>query len=165
MSVYFSSDLHLGHRNIHNYRTRFSSGEEHDEYIMDMLSGLINKRYTYWFLGDVCFTKDALKKFSSLQKTKDHFKIVLGNHDLERNLTIRDWANEFNHVYSLVKYKEFWLSHAPIHSDELRGKVNIHGHTHYYNIDDKRYINVCVDNTDYKLISLESIRKNIKETL
>lgn len=158
MSVFFSSDLHLGHRNIHNYRNRFCSSEEHDQYIMDMLNDTINKRYVYWFLGDICFTKEALKKFSRLQKTKNQFKIVLGNHDLERDLSISDWANEFSNVYSLVKYKEFWLSHAPIHNDELRGKINIHGHTHTYSINDNRYVNVCVDNTDYKLISLEDIR-------
>lgn len=35
-----------------------------------------------------------------------------------------------NKVYSLVKYKGFWLSHAPIHPEELRGCKNIHGHCH-----------------------------------
>ena len=71
---------------------------------------------------------------------------------------------------SLTAKYGFWLSHAPIHPNELRGRKNIHGHVHneavtYYDeifeieAPDPNYINVCCDVTDYKPISLEEIRE------
>ena len=67
-------------------------------------------------------------------------------------------------MFGLYKYKEFWLSHAPIHPCELRGKRNIHGHVHQNHVMDEhhkrdnRYINVCVENTDGAPVSLDKIR-------
>ena len=57
-----------------------------------------------------------------------------------------------------MKYKEFWLSHSPIHDSELRGKFNIYGHTHFKYVDDPRYRCVSMEQIDYKLISLDKIR-------
>ena len=65
----------------------------------------------------------------------------------------------YDEVYSLLKYKEFWLSHCPIHPDELRGKLSLHGHTHNHNIDDPRYFNTSCENIDYTPISLHEIRE------
>ena len=65
-------------------------------------------------------------------------------------------------VYGFVKYKEFWLSHCPIHPNELRGKVNIHGHVHNKTIIDCNYFNTSCENVDFKPISLENIRLQIK---
>ena len=48
-------------------------------------------------------------------------------------------------VVAYLKEHGMWLSHAPIHPDELRGKPSVHGHCHYANIqldgkDDPRYL-------------------------
>ena len=71
-----------------------------------------------------------------------------------------DLIEVFDEVHSLVKYKGTWLSHAPIHQDELRGCVNIHGHTHYHVIDDERYINVCSEHTNYGPIRRDVLLQN-----
>lgn len=73
-----------------------------------------------------------------------------------------------------MKYKGFWLSHAPIHSDHLSGSHNIHGHLHsnsvYEIVDingfatpikDQRYINVSVEQLDGKPISFEDIKRKL----
>lgn len=75
--------------------------------------------------------------------------------------TMKDLVEAFDEVYSLKKYKEFWLSHAPIHPDELRGKVNIHGHTHYHNISDARYVNVSMEQINFMPIELHEIREQL----
>lgn len=53
----------------------------------------------------------------------------------------------FDEVHGLLKYKEFWLSHAPLHPDELRGKNNVHGHVHTESVNDLQYLNVSVDSS------------------
>lgn len=56
-------------------------------------------------------------------------------------------CDAFDEVHSLLKYKEFWLSHAPIHPEELRGKKNVHGHVHTESVSDLEYLNVSVDSS------------------
>lgn len=41
--------------------------------------------------------------------------------------------------------KKFWLSHCPLHPEELRGRLNIHGHVHTNSVRDQRYINVSFE--------------------
>lgn len=62
----------------------------------------------------------------------------------------------------MVKYKNLWLTHAPIHPDELRGKKNVHGHCHGHILNDKRYINVCVEHADRPIPIEEIINGNFQ---
>ena len=162
-SVYFAGDLHLGHKNIEKYRKQFTNAKEHDQYIYDMISSCYKKRHTYYLLGDVCFDLESLHKLKEIM-CYDNVKIVLGNHCISKDISIVDWVNAgFTDIHSLVKYKEFWLSHAPIHPDELRSKKNIHGHCHNYKIDDSRYIGVSLEQIGFKFIGLDEIRRLVNE--
>ena len=58
------------------------------------------------------------------------------------------WA--FDDVMGGFSYKGVWLTHIPIHPDELRGRPNIHGHTHNHIINDNRYLNVCMEQINYR---------------
>jgi calcineurin-like phosphoesterase family protein len=117
---------------------------------------LVGKRDTVYVLGDACFTMDTIDHFSTLLGKKF---LIRGNHD---QLNTSVYLKHFEEVYGLLKYKEFWLSHAPIHPEELRGKINLHGHVHYATLEDNRYFNCCVENlVDLKgrsLISLDELR-------
>lgn len=151
-NVYVTSDWHLGHKNITNFRTEFESEQQHSEMILANYLSMITKKDTVWFLGDIVFSREYLQRISDLPGTK---KLVLGNHDVERTITISDLCLVYDGIYSLVNYKGAWLSHAPIHVDELRGKVNVHGHCHFHKIPDKRYINVCLEHTAYAPIRFD----------
>lgn len=145
MKVCFWSDLHLGHTNITKFRPIFSTMEEHDEFIMDTITSMKDKRTVFYILGDAFVSRNGLEKFEKLFGNV-RTTLVLGNHDLEREgLSFKDLIGVVDNVQSLVKYKNFWLSHAPIHHGELRGKKNLHGHTHFELMGDPRYINVCVE--------------------
>lgn len=145
-TVYFTSDLHLGHTNIHKFRPAFRDEQEHYEYMKEAWHQRINKHDKVFILGDCAFT---LERLNDLSKWKGNKVLVMGNHCYPaKGITLLDLNRVFNgKVYSLYKHKGYWLSHAPIHPEELRGKFNIHGHTHYHIIQDKGYINVCPENT------------------
>ena len=66
----------------------------------------------------------------------------MGNHD---QFKLEEYQKYFYKIIWFTKYKGFWLSHCPIHPNELRDKPNIHGHVHQKTIKDRRYINVCVE--------------------
>lgn len=139
------SDLHLGHKNILKYSGQFRGGttsEEHDAWLIDQINSKVKKGDLLYILGDVAFDEQSL---DLVKKIKGMKILVRGNHDV---LATQKYLEYFQQVYGLWKYKgTFWLSHAPIHPDELRGCLNIHGHVHQNSIKDSRYINACVEMT------------------
>lgn len=158
-NVWFTSDLHFGHKNIHKFRLEVESEEENRQRIKDDWNRLVTKRDDVYVLGDAAFTEDTLEEFKNLPGRKF---LIRGNHD---EFSSYNYLQYFQDVYGLKKYKEFWLSHAPIHPDELRGKINLHGHVHYQSINDPRYVNMSVENLwkmGYSsLISLDEVRAHL----
>ena len=157
-NVYFTSDLHLGHKAIAKYRPEFRDEQDHFEYRELAWHTRVRKHDKVFVLGDCAFTKERLLEFSKWTGTK---ALILGNHDLPcHTVSLLDLNDVFEgRVYSLYKHKEFWLSHAPLHTDELRGRYNIHGHTHFHLIKDERYINVCPEQTQLgQPVSIDEIR-------
>lgn len=155
--VYVAGDLHRGHKNIHKYRG-FDSAEEHDEFVKEKYHSVITKRDTIMFLGDTCFTTDALAEV----KTWPGYKIaILGNHCLER-VKIQDVVDTYDRVYALHNKKGCWLTHAPIHPNELRGKFCVHGHVHANTIPDDRYYNVSLENIEYTPIDFQEVVSRLR---
>ena len=160
-NVLFCSDLHFGHKNIGKFRQKFIYSEESNRNrIVTDWHKQVTKRDLVYVLGDACFTMETVDTFAQLPGKK---VLVRGNHDL---LDTQVYLKYFEGVYGLLKYKEFWLSHAPIHPDELRGKVNLHGHVHFDTLQDKRYFNCCPENLwmlkGRSLISLDELREHLK---
>lgn len=159
---WFCSDLHLGHDNILRWRTEFSSADEHNSFMVDSINDAISKRDTLYILGDSAINHKGL---DLLREIKPCFKkvLVLGNHDIERGLKISDFFTVFDSIHALLPFKEFWLSHPPIHPNELRGRINLHGHVHSATIPDSRYFNLCPENlvplVGRPIIKLDEIRE------
>lgn len=167
--VYFSSDFHLGHKAILKYRPQFSTIEDHDNAIFSQLEKL-TKRDQLFILGDFLFDcpefEDYLARLSKLQAK---FKLIMGNHDSLKLYSQTIAQNLMLHL-PLVNYKNFWLSHCPIHEQELRGRLgNIHGHLHGAYVEDQsgsinyNYFNVNLDNNDFKLVELDTIKNYFKK--
>lgn len=166
-NVYFIGDTHWGHKNICNFRP-FTSVEQHDEYVLSSILKTVGKRDTLWLLGDCFFTKESLDYLRDMRKHIAHIHFVLGNHDCENSIrqdNIRTILAEglVDKIGALFNYKGFWLSHAPIHDSELRGKMNIHGHTHGVVVPDDRYIGVSCEQIDYTPISLNEIKEMVND--
>lgn len=148
--VFHAGDLHFGHKNIAKLRPMVGdipvhNENEHREAVIQLWNATVTKRDVVWVHGDVLFDASLLHHLGRLNGNKN---LILGNHDIQ----LKDWKY-FNKVCGFEKYKRSWLSHAPIHPAELRGKINIHGHVHYATITDetglpdRRYFNVSLENT------------------
>ena len=166
--VYFCGDLHICHDGILKHRPQiftpngslitFKDNDHHDLSIVENIANTVTKRDTLYIVGDCCFETRGLHLLDLIKCRKF---LVLGNHD---TCHISEYAKFFDDVFGFVRYKNFWLSHCPIHPDELWGKINIHGHRHKDSIDDEHYINVCLDKIGHKPMSLTEIKKRIGET-
>lgn len=123
-NVWFTSDLHLGHEAIAKHRG-FTNVVEHDWAIIAQLQAMVRKREKLFILGDVVWNDASLKLLSEIPGTKE---LIIGNHD---NLQTKKYLRYFTKVHGFRKYKNFWLSHCPIHPQEMyRATGNIHGHIH-----------------------------------
>lgn len=152
-NVWFTSDWHLGHTNLHEYQVRG------DGYVTD-----VDKNYEWleanwkagwkrdhvYFLGDMIFEDRAIDFLDSLPAAKK--VLILGNHDYERfTPDYEKLFKTFDEVKGMRSYKNTWLTHCPIHQEEMRRKfVNIHGHLHDPSASPEitanpRYFNVNVD--------------------
>ena len=149
--VFFASDLHLGHKNVTRFRESFSSAEEHHEIILDNLLSTVTKRDTLFLLGDVAFDTEWCARLLSGLKRVGKTVWVPGNHDVSVRVILGQaelmgLPDDKLQLPAFTSYKGWWLSHCPIHPDELRNrKGNIHGHTHFHNIPSKHYINVSME--------------------
>jgi len=175
--VLFTSDLHIGHKNIHKYRNEFKTAEEHHEFMVSKIESL-TKRQILIVIGDFLFDCDKYDYYlERILKARCHVKVIMGNHDSKKLYT-----SGLDIQLPIYSYKNMWLSHAPIHPDELRNRLgNIHGHLHkehimkdgiqtLYNglmhetvrVKDDRYFNVNIDVNDYDFVSLDTIKEYFK---
>lgn len=161
-NIWFASDFHLGHRNIHKMRPEFASAIENDDKLCARWADLVTKRDIVYCLGDMAFDELALTRMLDLPGRKI---LVKGNHDV----TVDGFELAiYDKILGLEKYKKMWLSHAPIHPAELRGKVNVHGHVHNATIPgDPRYFNICPEGLAHRfgrpMITLVELRAWIAE--
>ncbi|MCP4393916.1 MAG: hypothetical protein GY804_06565 [Alphaproteobacteria bacterium] len=160
--VFVISDLHFGHKNIMNFAGDYRHGNDFIEnihYTVELWNKVVSKRDKVYVLGDVCFDEFWLGTMHEMNGRK---VLIRGNHD--DRIKTEKFLAYFESVEGMVRYKGYWLTHAPIHPAELRGKKNIHGHVHQnsilngYNLADDRYINVCIENTGGAPISMERIK-------
>lgn len=160
MPVFFASDLHIGHGNCATRYRGFKSVEEHDAMLREVWLETVGKRDKVFVIGDVGHNKkkSVLEWYADLPGFKH---LIMGNHDM---CDVLEYRKVFDKVSGMVKYKDYWLTHAPIHPMELRGKRNIHGHLHEqkvrneYGEVDSRYINANVDVNGYEFLSFEDIQ-------
>lgn len=172
-STYFIADPHLGHKNIGLFRPHLEGDSELNTklFLEEYKAKGIGKRSTVWFLGDVAMDQYSLDLIGSLPGVKH---IVLGNHD---DLPIEEYTKVFDKVRGMIKWKGLWLTHSPIHPDELRGSINVHGHVHsatvedpdpmwrghYPVVPDPRFINICPEERGGQYITnLEELREIIE---
>lgn len=161
MTLWFTSDTHFGHANIIHYSSRpFTSVEEMDETLVARWNEVVKPSDHVYHLGDVSMKKKDLQIVTRLNGKK---RLVRGNHDVYRT---KDYLSVgFQEIYGIRVLDNIIFTHIPIHPGSMgRFLGNAHGHTHQNTLDDPRYVNVCVEQTDYYPVTLESVVKRLKET-
>lgn len=152
-------DCHYGHGDISKkFRTQFSSDKEHDGSIHEAILAASGKRNNLYLLGDIFFKQTTFWRLDEYSKHYQNVHITLGNHD---HKLLSRYATQFDNVYchGITKRWKMWLSHAPIHPQELYRGNSIHGHTHANTVPDARYFNASCENVGYKPITLQEIQE------
>ena len=157
MTVWFTSDVHFGHRKAAEHRG-FSDVDEHDATLIDNWTATVAPDDVVWVLGDIAASSPtyALAVLSTLPGTKH---LILGNHEQahpmhrDAHKHLRKYLDVFESVAQSARRRisctidgeetnrEVLMSHFPYFRD--RGPVRhsqwrlpyekrwlLHGHTH-----------------------------------
>lgn len=159
---YLIADTHFGHNKIsQKWRKEFSSDEEHNETIYENILNCGGKRNNLYLLGDICMDRTQFYRLNVFRNNFQSVTLILGNHD-PQSISWFCGAHGIS-VHGFLKKWGLWLSHCPIHPQELfRGK-NVHGHVHTNTIPDRNYYNVSCENVGYKPISQQEIMEAFNE--
>lgn len=158
MNRYVISDLHLGHEWILQHRPEFKSLDHMHNTIITNWNNTVSESDTVYVLGDVVWKK---KYIDLLKDLKGRLILIKGNHDI---FNLKDYSrfDDIRAVHQIdVDDKKYVLTHVPVHTSQMfpegRWMKNIHGHLHRIIINDSRYINVCVENTNYSPLLIKNI--------
>lgn len=180
MRKFLYSDPHFGHGNILNFtdysgqKTRefWASDREierHDQELLHWYNETVADEDWVYIGGDFMCGKGAnvtrLRSIVSQMKGKKYF--LLGNHD-KLNISAYDQLFHMKPCWIRFDDEDFVFTHVPLHPGCF-GKypVNVHGHTHTNLVKrpdgsiDPRYINVCVERTNYRPIDVEEIAARV----
>lgn len=163
-NTFLTSDTHFGHANILTFKKKdgsllregFKDIKEHDLELIKRWNYVVGKNDRVYHLGDIGFTNFPYIKniFDALNGTK---VLIKGNHD---NFKLSQYAQIFKDVRSIHVLDKIALTHIPIHLYSLdRWKGNVHGHLHENTLEDKRYMNICVEHINYTPVEFEVVRE------
>ena len=166
-NTFLISDTHFGHANIIKYCNRpFSSTQEMDETLIENWNKVVKPQDKIYHLGDVYFGKGC-KPEAILRRLNGTKVLIVGNHDHIGDPILTKY---FSRIYMWRQLKEhgLLLSHVPLHPSALFVPIekgihlkNIHGHIHDQDSPKDKtvtYVNISVEKTDYKPISIEDVK-------
>ncbi len=162
-NIFFTSDLHFGHKKLCT-ELRGMSDNESAELIRRNWNRVVAPTDKVYILGDV--TMSNPREVECLRHLNGTKIVIGGNHDVERCCKVMSDLDII--VMGCLEYKNFIVTHIPIHPLELtRYRGNIHGHIHI-GVDEeqgfydskmlgKGYYNVNTEFHDYTPVLFEDI--------
>lgn len=168
--IYFTSDQHLGHKNIIRLQNRpFKSLDEMNNVLINNINETVGVDDELYILGDFSFYDRDLAIAARQRLICPKIYFIYGNHDksfenMNKNDFPWEWAKDYYRFYA--ENRHFVLFHYPIVSwhGRYRDAIHLHGHCHHYkkyNLENRknetlRY-DVGVDANDFKPVSMKQI--------
>lgn len=153
MTIWFSSDPHIGHQNILKYQPltrKFDTVESMNDRIKEKWLSQIKPGDEVWLIGDIFFLgeEEAVAWLSNFKHVKIH--LVLGNHDsvIKKSQTLQKMFASIQEYKTLkIDGKHVVLSHFPfaIWDRKHYGAYHLHGHSHGNYQGEGRIMDVGVD--------------------
>ena len=172
---YWSSDWHLGHSSVIKFSDRpFKDVGEMDAKIINMILDTVKQGDEIFFLGDMGYHPDPIKRlFDSLPK-RVNFNWVIGNHDKKVLNHFKQKCNKVEHIMETTvkvddKKQRIVMCHYPMltwnqshrNAWHLFGHHHINGHGNELlnNMITGKMFNVNLEFNNYKMYDENDIIK------
>lgn len=187
VEIWFTSDLHFGHKNIIKFCNRpWKSVEEMDEALIENWNSVVKENDIVFNLGDFAFATNRRWK-ELIQRLNGKHYLILGNHDILRypgDKTMELFERVEHQMVVYIDDRCVYLNHYPYlcYGGSWRSSKEavwqLYGHVHSgpncSGIDADRLVNtfpyqydVGVDNNNYTPVNWnqikEIINKQVKE--
>lgn len=178
---FFTSDLHINHKNVITYCNRpFSDVETMNKVIVKEWNKQVKPIDEVWFMGDFSFNPKWVKEITHKLNGRKYF--IIGNHDscfpehrrhermkekyledgwlsvqLSKELVLKDGTKALLCHFPYrdgagTEYDTRYLKYRPVDD----GGLLIHGHLHCHYVKYNNMIDVGIDN-DFKLVSEDEL--------
>lgn len=133
--------------------------------MIDNWNRVVKDQDHVWHLGDVAMGQSSGAHNNLLRRLKGKKRLVVGNHDKLKSEALHQNFEKIE-LWRGFHFKDglpsFTCVHIPLEIEQLRdGDVCVHGHIHT-NLRPGRYINVCVEHTNYTPVHMDEIVARIK---
>lgn len=182
MAILFTSDLHLGHKNIIDACGRpFENIKEMNEFLIKKWNHKVKYEDEVYILGDLSY-RSGVSAASYLAQMKGKKHLIVGNHDYQWQKMIQDMSKYFVSVSDMevikIDKKLITLCHYPMlewngsrHASKQEDAISwlIHGHIHnskegftYQFIKEHLpcALNAGVDINDFEPVTFEELLEN-----
>ena len=181
--IWFTSDLHFGHKNILKFCKRpWDTVEEMDEGLIQNWNRVVGKDDLVFNLGDFAFATNGRWK-ELINRLNGHIHLILGNHDVVRwpgDKTMELFDSVSHQMILKIDGRTVCLNHYPylcFGGTWRKPKYAVYqlfGHVHSgpncKGIDTDRLVNlfpyqydVGVDNNNYTPVSWEQVKEIIQK--
>ncbi len=165
--IWFTSDLHLGHRSVISMCGRpFETVEEMNEAIIQNFNACVKKNDIVYILGDIAHRTPVDDVNQMIARLNGKKFLCKGNHDKKYDATL------FEGIYDFLEISINGVNASLMHYPMLewpksrRGSLHLHGHVHSkgeYNLQQKnngilRY-DVGVDANKFAPVSIEQVKQ------
>ena len=174
MNTFITSDLHFYHTNILKYCPRpYKDVDDMTDQFIQMFNEKVGPKDHVYHLGDFMFGKPKLERFLAVfDQIPGQWHFILGNHDQH---TIKKWRRDLlSHprIEEIVDYKTlksdgkfYVLFHYEMRvwDKKHHGAYHLFGHSHSpaNRVYHGNSMDVGIDGTDYKLLTLQEITRMI----
>ena len=170
--IYFTSDLHLGHKNVIRLCSRpFSSVEEMDAALIENWNRKVRQNDTVYILGDLMFRNEKPPE-EYLRQLKGKKHLITGNHD--RAWTKKCDLSRFFESVSNLNFisdgkRQLTLCHFPMMSwPHMPRSYMVFGHIHgntdaeYWPLiaQNEKMLNAGVDINGFAPVTFEEMEEN-----
>lgn len=167
--IYFTSDTHFGHENIIKYCNRpFKNSNQMNNVLIRNYNEIVTNDDVVYFLGDMMMSNDKHYLERLIQKMKGRKILISGNHDRLKPFDYVEIGFESVHTSLTIEYYEvdFRLIHDPAaFCDRKEDCIYLYGHLHTTQIDIPNSHCCCVEQNEYKPISIDDIFDKIEERM
>ena len=166
--VYFTSDLHFGHKNVISMCNRpFETVDQMNETLIKNWNSVVSEMDEIYILGDITLHRSWNHIAKYLRDLNGKKSLIKGNHDkwLYDKKCDRSYFDIIVPYHELdIEGRKLVLCHYPIAdwNGKYRGSIHLHGHVHSTHwsalqVSIGRVYDVGVDANNYFPVSLDQI--------
>lgn len=164
--IYFISDTHFGHKGSLTWpggnARPFKDAKQMNSIMISNWNAIVSPEDTVYHLGDFAYKASTTMIKYWFNSLNGEIILIKGNHD-GQTLKANKQQPRFSFVHDLFELewggKLFVLCHYPIESwkNKSHGSIHLHGHTHGSSIHMKNRVDVSVEVTGYRPLSILDI--------